>query len=87
INFTGNYARTLNLDTGSVLNGVVQGGTGVDSLVLLGTGTESAAKFLAFEILSMQGTAWQLNDAGAFSTSADVQSGTLTVAGTLTSPA
>lgn len=86
INFTGNYARTLNLDTGSVLNGVVQGGTGVDSLVLLGTGTESAAKFLAFEILSMQGTAWQLNDAGTFTTSADVQSGTLTVAGTLTSP-
>ncbi|MET2827065.1 autotransporter outer membrane beta-barrel domain-containing protein [Mesorhizobium shangrilense] len=86
INFSGNYARTLNLDTGSVLNGVVQGGTGVDSLVLLGTGTESAARFLAFETLSMQGTAWTLNDAGTFSTSSEVQSGTLTVAGTLTSP-
>ncbi|UDL92722.1 autotransporter domain-containing protein [Mesorhizobium sp. PAMC28654] len=86
INFSGNYARTLNLDTGSVLNGVVQGGTGVDSLVLLGTGTESAAKFLAFETLSMQGTAWTLNDAGTFATSSEVQSGTLTVAGILTSP-
>ncbi|WP_421913284.1 autotransporter outer membrane beta-barrel domain-containing protein [Mesorhizobium sp.] len=86
INFSGNYARTLKLDTGSVLNGVVQGGTGVDSLVLLGTGTESAAKFLAFETLSMQGTAWTLNDAGTFSTSSEVQSGTLTVAGILTSP-
>ncbi len=55
INFVGNYSRTLNLDTGSVLNGLVQGGTGVDELVLLGTGAESAAKFLAFEKLKMQG--------------------------------
>ncbi|WP_258051869.1 autotransporter domain-containing protein [Mesorhizobium sp. INR15] len=86
INFTGNYARILNLDTGSVLNGIVQGGTGVDSLVLLGTGSESAAKFLAFETLSMQGKAWQLNGTGTFSTSTDVKSGKLTVAGVLTSP-
>ena len=86
INFSGNYARTLNLDTGSVLNGLVQGGTGADSLVLLGTGTESAAKFLAFETLSMQGTAWQMDNAGTFTTSATVHAGALTVAGALTSP-
>ncbi|WNJ93546.1 autotransporter domain-containing protein [Bosea sp. 685] len=87
INFSGNYARTLNLDTGSVLNGNVQGGTGVDALVLLGSGTESAAKFQAFETLSMQGTAWQLNNAGAFLNSMTVQSGVLSVSGSLLSGA
>lgn len=86
ITFSGNFAHTLNLDTGSVLNGVVQGGTGVDSLVLLGSGTEDAAKFLSFETVSMQGSAWQLTGTGTFATSAEVKSGTLTVAGTLTSP-
>ena len=86
ITFSGNFAHTLNLDTGSVLNGVVQGGAGVDSLVLLGSGTEDAAKFLSFETVSMQGTAWQLTGAGTFATSAEAKSGTLTVAGTLTSP-
>ncbi|MDF2114156.1 autotransporter domain-containing protein [Roseiarcaceae bacterium H3SJ34-1] len=86
INFSGNYTRTLNLDTGSVLNGNVQGGTGTDNLVLFGAGTENISKFLAFETLSMQGAAWQLNGTGTFSTSAEVQAGILTVNGTLTSP-
>lgn len=86
INFSGNYTRTLNLDTGSALNGNVQGGSGTDNLVLFGTGTENVSKFLAFETLSMQGAAWQINGAGTFSTSAEVQSGILTVNGTLTSP-
>jgi len=86
INFSGNYTRTLNLDTGSVLNGNIQGGSGTDNLVLFGTGTENISKFLAFETLSMQGTAWQLDGAGTFSASAEVQSGILTVNGTLTSP-
>ncbi len=86
INFAGNYTRTLNLDTGSVLIGQVQGGTGTDNLVLLGTGTEDISKFLAFETLSLQGSAWTLTGAGTFSTGATVQSGALTVNGTLTSP-
>lgn len=86
INFVGNYARTLNLDTGSVLNGLVQGGTGVDALVLLGTGSESTAKFLAFETLAMQGAEWTLTGAGTFSTGASVEAGLLSVDGTLTSP-
>jgi outer membrane autotransporter protein len=86
INFSGNFARTLNLDTGSVLIGQVQGGTGTDDLVLLGTGTEDISKFLAFETLSLQGSAWTLTGTGGFQTSAAVQSGTLTVNGTLTSP-
>jgi len=87
INFNGSSTRTLKLDTGSVLNGLVKGGTGTDNLILLGAGSESVAKFLNFETLSMQGSAWTLSNNGAFAASAEVSAGVLTVAGTLTSPA
>ncbi|WP_055047366.1 autotransporter outer membrane beta-barrel domain-containing protein [Devosia sp. A16] len=86
INFNGSSTRTLKLDTGSVLNGLVKGGTGVDNLILLGAGSESVAKFLNFETLSMQGSAWTLNNTGSFSTSAEVEGGVLNLLGTLTSP-
>lgn len=86
INFNGNSTRTLKLDTGSVLNGLVKGGTGTDNLILLGAGSESTAKFLNFETLSMQGSAWSLSNAGSFSSSAEIQAGVLNVLGTLTSP-
>jgi outer membrane autotransporter protein len=86
INFNGSSTRTLKLDTGSLLNGLVKGGTGTDNLILLGAGSESVAKFRNFETFSMQGSAWTLNDAGSFTSSAEVQAGVLTVAGTLTSP-
>jgi outer membrane autotransporter protein len=85
INFNGSSTRTLKLDTGSVLNGLVKGGTGTDNLILLGAGSESIAKFLNFETLSMQGSAWTLSNAGSFATSAEVQAGVLNVLGTLTS--
>lgn len=80
--------HTLRLQTGSILNGNVLGGTGADGLILEGTGAESIAKFSNFETLSMQGTDWTLSNGGTFSTSAAVQSGTLHVHvnGTLTSP-
>ncbi|WP_290993867.1 autotransporter domain-containing protein [Hyphomicrobium sp.] len=84
--FSGAATHTLNLQTGSVLNGNVQGGTGTDNLVLQGTGTEDIAKFSNFETLSMQGSAWTLTGARTFTTSATVQSGILSVNGTLTSP-
>ena len=89
ITFTGAFAHTLELDTGSVLNGNVVGVTGgaaVDSLVLLGNGTESLGKFQAFETLSMQGTAWTLTGSGALATSGEVKAGVLTLGGDLTSP-
>lgn len=86
INFNGSSTRTLKLDTGSVLNGLVKGGTGTDNLILLGSGSESIAKFLNFETLSMQGSAWTLSNTGSFLTSAEVQGGVLNVLGTLTSP-
>lgn len=82
-----NGTNSVTLQTGSVLNGLVRGGTGADSLTLQGTGTESIAKFLSFETLSMQGADWTLTGAGTFSTSTTVQGGRLFVNGTLTSPA
>lgn len=86
IAFSGAATHTLNLQTGSILNGNVQGGTGTDNLVLQGTGSESIAKFLSFETLSMQGGDWSVTGNGAFTTSTAVQSGTLRVNGTLTTP-
>ncbi|MDP2368348.1 beta strand repeat-containing protein [Rhodoferax sp.] len=86
IAFSGASAHTLNLLTGSALTGNVQGGTGTDNLVLQGTGTESIAKFLAFETLSMQGADWTLTGTGTFNTSTAVTSGVLRVNGQLTSP-
>ena len=84
--FNGAAVHTLNLDTGSVLGGNVQGGSGTDNLVLMGSGSEDIGKFLSFETLSMQGSAWTLSGTGNFSTSTTVQSGLLSVNGTLTSP-
>jgi uncharacterized protein with beta-barrel porin domain len=86
INFANGATNTLVLDTGSVLNGSVQGGSGINNLVLLGTGAEDIGKFLNFQTLSMQGNAWTLGGNGTLSTSATIQSGTLFVNGQLTSP-
>ena len=86
INFANSATNTLILDTGSVLNGSVQGGGGIDNLVLLGTGAEDIGKFLNFQTLLMQGNAWTLAGNGTFSTGATIQSGTLFVNGQLTSP-
>lgn len=79
--------HTLRLQTGSVLNGNVVGGTGTDNLILEGTGTEGIAKFSNFETLTMNGVDWTLTGNGAFSTTTTVQAGTLRVAGQLTSAA
>ena len=86
INFANSATNTLILDTGSVLNGSVQGGGGINNLVLLGTGAEDIGKFLNFQTLLMQGNAWTLAGNGTFSTGATIQSGTLFVNGQLTSP-
>jgi outer membrane autotransporter protein len=85
--FDGSGTHTLQLDTGSVLGGNVQGGTGIDNLVLMGSGTQAINIFSNFETLLMQGGAWTLTGSGTFSTSATVQSGLLSVNGQLTSPA
>ncbi|HVT51338.1 MAG TPA: autotransporter domain-containing protein [Dongiaceae bacterium] len=79
-------AHTLRLQTGSILNGNVLGGSGADGLILEGSGSESLAKFSNFETLTMDGGTWIVSGAGAFSTGTTVQSGNLKVNGTLTSP-
>jgi outer membrane autotransporter protein len=84
--FQGNGTHTLALDTGSVLNGNVQGGTGTDNLILDGTGTETISRFINFETLAMRGTDWTLTGAGSFATGVTVESGVLRVNGALTSP-
>jgi outer membrane autotransporter protein len=84
--FNGALIHTLTLDTGSILGGNVQGGSGTDNLVLKGIGTETISKFLSFETLSMQGTEWNLLGTGTFTTSSTVSSGFLHVNGQLTSP-
>jgi outer membrane autotransporter protein len=92
INFTASgggstgAAHTVRLRTGSALNGNVLGGTGTDTLILEGTGSEGIGKFSNFETLSMQGSAWTLTGNGAFWVNSEVRSGVLTVAGQLTSP-
>ncbi len=85
ISFNGSATHTLNLDTGSVLGGNVQGGGGTDNLVLMGSGTEDIGKFLDFETLTMQGSTWSLTGTGAFG-STTAEDGLLAVNGTLTSP-
>lgn len=88
IQFLGNFNYSLTLGTGSTLGGNVAGstGTGIDALVLAGTGTENLDRFLNFETFTMNGTAWTLTGAATFSQTATIQAGTLSVNGTLTSP-
>jgi outer membrane autotransporter protein len=84
-------ARTLILGTGSSLTGNVVGNTSanvaaIDTLRLQGTGSETLSRFTNFEVLSMEGGAWNLSGTGTFATSATVSAGTLTVSDALTSP-
>ena len=81
---TGNVS--LILQTGSTIIGTANGGSGTNTVTLQGTGTASNP-FVNFQTLIMQGTAWNWTGSGTFTT-ALLQSGTLTLTGTLgTSPA
>jgi uncharacterized protein with beta-barrel porin domain len=76
----------LTLDTGSFINGTVDGGAGTDTVTLQGTGSMSYA-FQNFEHLIMNGTRWDLNTASSsFANDVVINSGRLDVNGTLTSP-
>ncbi|MBZ3691933.1 autotransporter outer membrane beta-barrel domain-containing protein [Phyllobacterium calauticae] len=83
----GAFPNSVTLGTGSVLNGNVLGGAGNDALILQGSNSENAGKFVNFETLSMQGVDWTLSGAGIFSTGSEIANGILRVLGTLTSPA
>jgi uncharacterized protein with beta-barrel porin domain len=76
----------LTLDTGSFINGTVDGGLGNDTVTLQGTGSMSYS-FQNFEHLVMNGTRWDLNTASSsFATDVVINSGRLDVNGTLTAP-
>lgn len=77
----GNGNDTLILQTGSQIVGTVDGGAGNNLLRLQGTGTASNA-FVNYQTLTMEGDAWTWAGTGTFST-ANVQSGTLVLTGTL----
>jgi outer membrane autotransporter protein len=82
----GNGNNSLVLQTGSTIIGTANGGAGSNTVTLQGTGTASNP-FVNFQTLIMQGTAWNWTGSGTFTT-ALLQSGTLTLTGTLgTSPA
>ncbi len=82
----GNGNNSLVLQTGSTIVGIANGGAGNNTVTLQGTGTAANA-FTNFQTLMMQGSAWTWAGSGTF-TSALLQSGTLTLTGTLgTTPA
>ena len=80
----GNAADTLTLQTGSILNGNVNGRGGNDQLFLEGTATEDS-NFQNFETLTMQGADWTLSGTSGFN-NATITSGTLRITGALNSP-
>ena len=77
----GNGNDSLVLQTGSNIIGTANGGGGNNTLTLQGTGTASN-QFVNFQTLLMQGAAWTWTGNGTF-TSAQVQSGTLEVDGSI----
>ncbi|ASL48332.1 Antigen 43 [Burkholderia sp. AD24] len=77
----GNGNDSLILQTGSIINGTANGGAGTNTVTLQGSGTASNV-FTNFQTLLMQGTLWNLTGSGTF-TLAHVQTGTLSLTGTL----
>ncbi|MDM0015584.1 autotransporter domain-containing protein [Variovorax sp. J22P168] len=75
ISMGGGGADFLILQTGSTIIGTADGGDGIDSVTLQGTGTAANA-FTNFQTLTMQGTAWDWTGSGTFDR-AHVQTGTL----------
>ena len=61
--------------TGSTLTGQLDGGTGNDTLNLLGTGTGGFADVVNFETLHVEGGAWTFSDAEAFSSGVTIDAG------------
>ena len=81
------FANSVTLQTGSVVQGNIVGGSSTDSAYLQGNGSYSNS-FLNFETLTVQSdyTGWNLTGPNTFSTGATVQSGLLWINGTLGTP-
>ena len=65
----------FNAYTGSTLTGQLDGGAGIDTMILLGTGTGSFGDVVNFETLDVQGGAWTLSDDEGFSLGTTIESG------------
>jgi outer membrane autotransporter protein len=85
VRFTGSNNR-LTLDTGSQVSGDLDGGNGsANALVLQGSGTLSSRTY-GFSTLAMQGIDWTVSSSVQAGSSSAIESGTLRLTGTLTSP-
>ena len=85
VRFTGSNNR-LTLDTGSQVSGDLDGGNGsANALVLQGSGTLSSHTY-GFSTLAMQGIDWTVSSSVQAGSSSAIESGTLRLTGTLTSP-
>ncbi len=67
---------------GSTMTGQLDGGTGNDTVNLLGTGTGSFGNVINFETLHVEGGAWTFSDAEAFSSGVTIDNGTSLQIGT-----
>jgi Ca2+-binding RTX toxin-like protein len=73
--FTGGGDDVLSLYTGSSISGQIDGGTGTDTLNLLGTGTGTLADVLDFEDLNVQAGTWTIVDVESFSAGVTISAG------------
>jgi uncharacterized protein with beta-barrel porin domain len=90
VRLDGSGANTLTLQTGSVLNGTALGSTAggaTNALILQGAGTANNS-FVNFNTLDVQASGiWTLGGTASLSSTALVESGTLSVTGNLSSAA
>ena len=85
VRFTGSGNR-LTLDSGAQVSGDLDGGNGsANALVLQGSGTLSSRTY-GFSTFAMQGTDWTVSSSIHMASSSAIESGTLSLTGTLTSP-
>jgi outer membrane autotransporter protein len=84
----GSGSDFLRLYTGSRITGDIDGGPGIDSIFLLGSGTDTyTGSMTGFEFLTKQGPGtWILSGVNTGLTQTTIEDGTLAVAGTLVSP-
>jgi outer membrane autotransporter protein len=84
----GNYSNTVTLQTGSDVEGDIVGGiTGTNAAFLQGDGSYGG-NFTNFQTLTVQAdaTGWNLTGINTFSTNTTVQTGLLSINGSLTTP-
>ena len=85
VRFTGSNNR-LTLDSGSIVSGDINGGNGsANALVLQGSGTLTSHTY-GLSSLTMQGTDWTVSSAVEIASASTIESGTMRLTGTLTSP-